>query len=264
MTLNCRQLVDSSSWKLGMANCVRQTAPRQKNSPHHPVYPLSRTRVNRSIASWKNKEIDMKFKQAMLLLATVLTLSAAGYGTWKIVAFFVQKLTSINPAVTASIIGAMATVSAGVAAVIITQKQTKAREIAEAHREKKVEMYDKFLVTITRVIKNLNENETVQSEGISETELISSMFEFKRQIILWGSPKVIKAQLEFEAVAARGDNVFLSVDNLYRAIREDIGLSNSGLAQFDIFKLFLKDADQMDIYLKAGTTPPSLDASAPN
>lgn len=204
----------------------------------------------------------MKIKQIMILLATFLVLAFAGYGTWKVLAFFVQKLTMINPAVAASIIGAMATVSAGIAAVIITQKQTKAREIAEAHREKKVEMYDKFLVTITRVIKNLNENEIVQSEGISDTELISSMFEFKRQIILWGSPKVIKAQLEFEAVASKGENVFLSVDNLYRAIREDIGLSNSGLAQFDIFKLFLKDAHQMDTFLKTGVIPPSVEEGA--
>lgn len=171
--------------------------------------------------------------------------------------FFLQKLTQINPAVAASIIGAMATVFAGVAAVIITQKQTKAREIAESHREKKVEMYNQYLISVTRLIKSLNEIEAIKAEGISETELITSMFEFKRQLILWGSPKVIKAQLEFESVAGRGESVFLAVDNMYRAIREDIGLSNSGLVQFDIFKLFLKDADKMDTFLKTGTIPQS-------
>jgi hypothetical protein len=69
--------------------------------------------------------------------------------------------------------------------------------------------------------------------------------------------------LEFEAVASRGESVFLAVDNLYRAIREDVGLSNNGLAQFDLFKLFLKDAEQMDIFLKTGVMPPNANSSEP-
>jgi hypothetical protein len=56
----------------------------------------------------------------------------------------------------------------------------------------------------------------------------------------------------------------LAVDNLYRAIREDIGLSNNGLAQFDLFKLFLKDAYLMDEFLKAGGIPSAASTPVPD
>ena len=44
-----------------------------------------------------------------------------------------------------------------------------------------------------------------------------------------GAPKVINAHLKFDKVSRSGGNVLYAVDELYRAIREDIGLSNKGL-----------------------------------
>jgi len=200
----------------------------------------------------------MKMKQAFQGFLALVTFCGIAYGIWRVLVFFVVKMTQINPAIAAAIIGAMATVSAGIAAVLITQKQTKRRELEEAHREKKVEIYNKYLIIVTRIIKGLNEELT--AEKISEPELVNSLIDYKREILLWGSPKVIKAQLQYEAAACTGGNTFLAVDNLYRAIRDDIGLSNNGLAQFDLFKLFLKDAHLMDEFLLAGV----MQNAAPN
>jgi len=192
----------------------------------------------------------MTMKKGLHLFLGFLILAATGYGIWWLILFFAQKITQINPSVAAAIIGAMATVCVGIAAVIITQKQTKARELEEAHRGKKAEIYNDFLSIVTRVIKSLNDQ--FASEPLSEVELANSMVEYKRQILLWGSPKVIKAQLQYEEAAGTGGNAFLTLDNLYRAIRDDIGLSNKGLDQFDLIKLFLKDAHLMDEFLRAG------------
>lgn len=82
----------------------------------------------------------MKKRQILQAIFAFSTLCAVAYGAWRIVVFFVMKITQINPAVAASIIGAMATVCAGIAAVLITQNQTQKRELSEAHREKKVEI----------------------------------------------------------------------------------------------------------------------------
>lgn len=65
--------------------------------------------------------------------------------------------------------------------------------------------------------------------------MIEFILKFKKSLLLWGSPRVIKAQLDYErgwALAAeRKDNkkLLLFVDKLYRAMREDIGLKNGGL-----------------------------------
>ena len=55
------------------------------------------------------------------------------------------------------------------------------------------------------------------------------MSRFKTSIMLWGSPKVLKAQYNFENYEINGVDILDAVDNLYRAIREDVGLSNKGL-----------------------------------
>lgn len=38
----------------------------------------------------------------------------------------------------------------------------------------------------------------------------------------------------------------MAVDNLYKAICEDIGLSNSGLNNLELIKIFLKDPSELD------------------
>ena len=39
----------------------------------------------------------------------------------------------------------------------------------------------------------------------------------------------------------------MAVHNLYKAIRRDIGLSNAGLNNLELVKIFLKDPDELDL-----------------
>ena len=176
-----------------------------------------------------------------IAIAALLT---AVYFLWKVLAFFVEKMTQINPAISAAIIGAMATVIAGIVAVLITQQQTKSREIAEAHREKKAEIYKEYMETISKML--LSSNEKVKAKPITEVELVTYMMKFKTQIILWGGPKVIKAQYEFERASRQDRNILIAADNLYRSIREDIGLSNRDLPSLQLVKMYLSNPEEID------------------
>ena len=155
-----------------------------------------------------------------------------------------DALTSLKPEVLAAIIGAMATVFVGIAAVIISNKQSKQRDIDESHRAKKVEIYNSFLEVVSGVMSR--ENKEVSKEGISDQALIDFMVDFKTQLLLWGSPKVIKLQLEFQRVSEEGGDIFTAVNNLYKAIREDIGLSNRGLNNHELVKMYLKNPAELD------------------
>jgi hypothetical protein len=171
-------------------------------------------------------------------------ISGIFYGIWLVISFFINILAAVDPRISAGIIGAMITAFVGLAAMIITQRQIKMREIDESHRTKKVEIYQKFIGTVTSMIAGQNGTLTIKSP--TEQELADSLFSYKTEILLWGSPKVIKAQLEFERTATLGGNSLKSVDNLYKAIREDIGLSNAGLNNLEFIKLFLIDPDEVD------------------
>jgi len=173
-------------------------------------------------------------KEKYLLVIGFALIAAVLYALWVSASFFVSSLAAADSKIAAAIIAAMTTVFVGITAVIITQRQTKLREIEEAHRKKKVEIYQKYLETVISLIAGENENVTMKAP--SEQELIDYLVGFKTEILLWGSPKVIKAQLD----------VFVAVDNIYKAIREDIGLSNSGLNNLELIKLFLKDPTELD------------------
>ncbi len=99
----------------------------------------------------------------------------------------------------------MTTVFIGLAVVIINHRQTRLRDIAEAHRAKKTTIYKEYIKTITSLI--LGENKETAA-------------------------------------------VILAVDNLYKAIRNDIGLSNSGLNNHELVKIFITDRAELDKLMK--------------
>lgn len=167
-----------------------------------------------------------------------------GYFIWIVSTRFVLFLESANPSVSAAVVGAASTVLVGIGGVLYTQAKIKEREIEEAHRARKIEIYHGFLEMIARII--VKDNRNVSLEAPSEQELIDFLVNFKTNLILWGSPKVIDAQLNFEEVSRQSGNILLAVDELYKAIREDIGLSNRGLTKSQLVKMYLKDPKELD------------------
>lgn len=177
-------------------------------------------------------------------IASLFILMASSFFLWKIGAFFVKSLIATDPRFSASIIGAMATTIVGISATIITQTQIKSREVEEAYRTKKVEIYEGFLNTIASVLMGVNND--VSLKAPSQQELVDYLVKFKTDILLWGSPEVIKCQLSFELAAKEKKDVFIAVDNLYKAIRKDLGLSNQGLNNYELIKMYLKDSQELD------------------
>lgn len=166
------------------------------------------------------------------------------YGFWIGFEFFIDALKNSDPKITAAILGAMATIFVGLTAVIITQNQIRLRDREEAHRSKKVEIYEKYLKTVQAIMSGTNDN--VSMEAPSNQELVDYLVKFKTEIMLWGSPEVIKMQLEFQRVSQKGGNIFNAVNNLHRAIRTDIGLSNKGLNKLELVKMYLSDPDELN------------------
>src|SRR5690554_86220 len=185
-----------------------------------------------------------KLLHSLSMLFGFVVIFGGAYVAWLIVSKLLTFLENANPSVSAAIVGAMATVIVGVGGALYTQSQIKRREIEEADRAKKVEIYKKFLDMVARMMAEGNEN--VSLEPPSQQELVDFLVGFKTNVVLWGSPKVINAQLGFQKVSSEGGNVLVAVNQLYRAIREDIGLSNKGLDKNQLVKMYLSDPDEMD------------------
>ena len=68
------------------------------------------------------------------------------------------------------------------------------------------------------------------------------IFNFVGDLMIWGSPGTIRAYRKFQKSGESKDVriLFSLVDNLLREIRKDLGLSNRGLKQYDLYNLFLR------------------------
>lgn len=184
------------------------------------------------------------FKKIVSVVVATVVASALIYGLYWLALELFTLLAKLQNEVLAALSGAMATVLAGITAVIISQKQSKQRDIDESHRSKKVEIYKTFLDAVSGVMATQNEN--VSKKGPTDQELVDYLVEFKTELVLWGSPLVIKRQLEFEKASRNNGNIFTAVDNLYKAIREDIGLSNKNLNSHELVKMYLSDPGELD------------------
>lgn len=187
------------------------------------------------------------FRQIKENLPVILGFAIIGVGVylfWVILSRFVWFLEKANPSVAAGTIGAMATLLIGFWSNLYVQRQIKLREIDEAHRVRKIEIYQRFMKTMLSQMTANNPN--IDIEQISEQELANYLAQFQNDLVLWGSPRVIKSFLSFKAISSSGGNALKGVDEVYLAIREDIGLNNQGLNSSELIKIYLKDSEELD------------------
>jgi hypothetical protein len=144
-----------------------------------------------------------------------------------------------------SIIISAITLIVGLGAVLLSQNKIKKRELDDAHRENKIELYNRFNDKIFELFAASNKNLTGATP--SEQNLINFMLKFKKNIIFRASLKVIKTLIKFEQNSNKENKtktVLRLVDDIYRAMRAVIGLSNFVLENLEMTTILLKDKSE--------------------
>lgn len=180
--------------------------------------------------------------------------------------FWVAR-SKVDKDITVAIVAAAGTILASVVVVSVTQYNTKQMEVAESHRLPKIEVYSEFgdlVFSIFQMIKipsrdDLSDEEKQELLRDSQSELEGKYSSFSRKLLLWGSPEVIQGWLKFMANSRSIDSQpseaqsteaalrnLLFMDDVFRAMREDLELSNSGLEEGDLVKAFLTDPETLD------------------
>ncbi|WP_426994622.1 hypothetical protein [Methylomonas sp. CM2] len=141
----------------------------------------------------------------------------------------------------ASVAAALITASLGLFGLWYAQWQSKSRDIAESHRASKIEVYKIFFDLVEKFqsieVGDLNE------ENLPEW-LKEDYQKLNRGLLLWASPGVITAYLDFRRVSGSGGDILKAVDAMYREIRKDLGNSNYQLKPGDLIRIGLKDPDE--------------------
>jgi hypothetical protein len=164
-----------------------------------------------------------------------------------------------------AVIGASATVLTAVVVLVLTQADSKAKELREAHRSQKIEVYGEFNELIFLIFSHVKiappstatQGSAEDPINKSQENLQSKSASFSRKLLLWGSPEVMAAWLKFREQAQGASNetstntnaglkTLLAMDAVLRAMRSDLHLSNSGLKDGDLVKSFLTDPGTLD------------------
>ena len=148
-----------------------------------------------------------------------------------------QWFQSLNASVAAALITAVL----GLIGLWYAQWQSKTRDIAESHRASKIEVYNVFFDLVEKFqseeIGDLN-------EGNFPTWLKADYQKLNRGLLLWASPGVITAYINFRRTSVDGGDILKAVDVMYREIRKDLGNSNHQLRLGDLIRIGLKDPNE--------------------
>ena len=189
-----------------------------------------------------------KMKDTILATLAFAVIFFVLYLLYVVVNAFVVLILSMNVSVSAPLLGGVLTVLGSVISILLSQYYTKKRESQDAFRQKKIEIFEKHLSFVIDMM------ELQKIEGkchADDKELAKRMMAFKCDLIKWGNPKVIKAQIEFENLSLKQKDdhraLFVAFDELYLAIRKDLGFSNRGLNNQELLALILTPKDRQKL-----------------
>lgn len=176
----------------------------------------------------------MKNKQIIAGIAGLLIVSV--FSVWATYSAL-QWLQTLDAGVAAALI----TASLGLVGLWYAQWHSKSRDIAESHRASKIQVYNVFF----DLVEKFQENNADDFSDESIPEWMKSEFQkLNRGLLLWASPSVITAYLNFRTVSNSGGNILYAVDAMYREIRKDLGNSNFQLKVGDLIRIGLKDPNE--------------------
>lgn len=193
---------------------------------------------------------DSKLMLLFRLFAGILVLSLLIYSLYFLALNILGFVGKIRSDVLASIIAGFFVFIVHIVVAFLNQRHLKQRDIDESHRTKKVEIYKKYLDLIASMHAGVNKR--LSQEELTDKDIAEWFVGFKTELVLWGSQDVIKF---FQGVhqnnfSNRPKELHVAIENLYKAIREDIGLSNKGLNNFELNKMYLSNPEEVDELMK--------------
>lgn len=176
----------------------------------------------------------MKLLRAASVFITLLLLAGAGWGiVWLIIAIW-NRFTTLDPNVAVGLLTTSTTILVAVLTIVLGRYFERRKEIEAHFRDKKIAIYDEFLKKFFQVYYGKNPN------------LVDFFREFQRQAMLWGGSPVLlefmKWRTHFAQHKPDAQSLYL-MEDFFRALRKDIGLSNSKLPRGLFIQMILRNYD---------------------
>ena len=153
---------------------------------------------------------------------------------------------SLGEALQTGIIAAVPIIAVAILGYFANKSLETKRSVEQAMRPKKLDLYDEFVKFIMqifsneKVIKSPTDDEMMKFFVTKTPELMT--FASNEVIEKWG-----KLRISLSDENTKDEQKMFIVEDLFRAIRTDLGHSKRGSRKGDILRLFINDVDE---YLK--------------
>lgn len=126
-----------------------------------------------------------------------------------------------------------------VAIVMLGRYFEKQKEIEEGIREKKIAIYEKFVIeTLNFLLRSPSLPKSKQEK--MQNDLVKTFEEFHKNILFWGSDSVIKAYNKYRFSLNSPEAKMEDFEELIYVFRKDVGHKNKKLCKYDVLKMLLK------------------------
>jgi hypothetical protein len=167
-------------------------------------------------------------------------------------------LISVPKELGAALVTGATTILAAAAAIALGRYYERKKEIAAHFREQKVKIYDEFLKEFFSLWETKLADPSNTGGADASGHLVEFLREWHRSIILWGVPEVVGSYVAFLRKLKGGTPdaaSLLRMDDFFRSIRHDLGISNYGLERGTFLHLILRDSE---LFFRAVGKDPSL------
>jgi len=185
--------------------------------------------------SANSQPISAKVFQAGGLILGLAILAAIGFLVYYLISSLLH-LATVNPTLATAFVTGAITIVASISAVVVGRYFERRKEVEQAFRERRLQAYERFISKFAEIT-----GET----PLPPDDLVRFLRQLNKEILLWAGPHLLKAYSMFLSAASDGGagKTFFMLEDFYRAMREDLGHSNTGLKRGDILRLILKQED---------------------
>lgn len=176
-------------------------------------------------------------KKRLLQIAGLVVLGVIAVGLYYGVRSLWIVFSTLNPELGAALVTGFFTVTVSIGAVVLGRYFEKAKEVTEVYREKRQKVYEEFIEQFQKI--TIEEN----SKPGKPDRMVTFLREFNRKIILWAGPDTVRAYVDMMSRLTKNSgaaSTVFSMETFYKAMRKDLGLSNTGILRGDFLSLTLR------------------------
>lgn len=187
--------------------------------------------------------MNPKLKNTLNLMLGFALIALLGWLLFTALIELYKWYNSLSESIQTGIITALPIILVAIVGYFANQSLETKRSVEQAMRPRKLELYDDFLKFIMRIFGNEKVNERPTDDDMMKffvtktPELMT--FASNNVIEKWG-----KLRVSLSDENTKDEQKMFIVEDLFRAIRSDLGHSRRGSHKGDILRLFINDIDE--------------------